>query len=227
MPASLKLSKSAHAILKNFAKISNSLLLEPGTRQSTTATGRTVLAVAELPEAWPQQTGIYDLTTFLSTLSLFTEPEITFGDDAFTIFSGKSRIKYRYSNPTTIEAQPNKVLKTENPDVTFTLEQAALEQLTKTINILELKAVKISVEAGDVIVRALDPKNSAANVFEYTVPENLVTLHNPKTKVSAIYEQEHIGFLMNGSYTVQLGDWPYAFFKHNTEPVSYYVVAQD
>lgn len=224
--ASFEISKTTHKILKNFAGISNSLLLVEGKRQSTVASGRTVLAIAELPEAWPKQTGIYDLSTFLSTLSLFDGPKIEFGDEQFIISKDKSRIKYRYSDPSTIQAQPSKTLKTENADVTFELPESALQQLMKTIRVLQLTAVKISVESGDVVLRAYDPKNSTSHAFEYTVPSENVQLHNKKSKVSLPFDQQHIGYLLDGSYQVSLGDWNYAYFKHTVEPVSYYVVSK-
>lgn len=224
--ASFEISKTTHKILKNFANISNSLLLANGKRQSTVASGKTVLAVAELPESWPKETGIYDLSTFLSTLSLFDNPSVEFGDEEFIISKDKSRIKYRYSDPSTIQAQPNKTLSIDKPDVTFELEEGALQQLLKTIRVLQLTAVRISVEAGDVVVRAFDPKNSASHAFEYTVPADKVTLNNKKSKASLVFDQQHIGFLMEGSYDVRVSDWPYAYFKHKTEPVSYYVVSK-
>ena len=224
--SSFEISKTTNNILDNFSKISNSLLLVEGKRQGTVASGKTVLAIAELPEAWPKETGIYDLSTFLQTLSLFDGPSVQFGDEEFIISRDKSRIKYRYSDPSTIPPQPNKILSTEKPDVTFELSESALQQLMKTIRVLQLTAVKISVEAGDVVVRAFDPKNPASNAFEYTVPEDKVTLNNKKTKASLVFNHEHIGFLMGGSYAVSMADWPYAHFRHNTEPVSYFVVSQ-
>jgi len=219
-----EISKTTHKILKNFAGMSNSLLLVPGEKQSTVA-GKSVLAIADLKEGWPKETGIYDLSTFLSTLSLFENPTLEFGDEAFTLSKDKSRIKYRYSDPSTIPASPNKTLKTDNPDVTFELADSALQQLLKTIRVLQLPAVSISLEAGDVVVRALDPKNSTSHAFEYTVPSDMVTLTNKKAKVSLVFDQQHIGYLLDGTYQVTLSSsWNYGYFQHKTEPVSYFVV---
>ncbi len=90
-----------------------------------------------------------------------------------------------------------------------------------------MTAVKISIEAGDVVVRALDPKNTASHAFEYTVPAESVTLNNKKSKATMLFDQQHIGYLLDGSYDVSMSsDWPYGYFNHKTEPVSYYVVAK-
>jgi hypothetical protein len=32
--------------------------------------------------------------------------------------------------------------------------------------------------------------------------------------------------LLDGSYRVSLSDWPYGYFQHEAEPVSYFIVAQ-
>lgn len=223
--AAFKVSKSTSKILKNFAGISNSILLTEGQTQKTIQSSKSVLAVAELPEAWPHETGIFNLNMFLGVLSLFESPEIAFGDDSMTISQGKSRIKYRYSDPSTILVPPSKTLPNSNPSVEFTLGDA-LVQLNKSCSMLELPSIRIRVTAGDVTVEASDAKNPASHTFAYDVPSEEVTLHDASFSTDITFKQEHLAMLLDGNYRVALANWKYGYFVHQSEPVSYYIVAQ-
>lgn len=223
--AQFNVSKTTGKILKNFAGISNSILLKEGAKQRTIASTKSILADAVLPEAWPRETGIYDLNTFLSTLSLFDKPAIEFADDAFIISQGKSRVKYRYSDPSTILTPPKKVLPTENPAVTFKLTDAALSQLNKTCAVLQLPAITIVVRDGEVGVRASDVKNPTSHAFEYIVPVEDISLDDKSFSANVEFPNEYLGKLLDGSYQVSLSSWPYGYFKHETEPIAYYIVA--
>jgi hypothetical protein len=183
-----------------------------------------VYAVAELPEKWPLETGIFSLGSFLGALSTFNNPKVEFGEDSFVLSEGKTKIKYRYSDPSTIMTPPNKVLKTANPKVEFKLSAEALVQLNKTCAMLELDIVTITTEAGDVVLRASAAKNPASHNYEYTVPAEDVS--GGKENLSITFKHEHFALLMEGTYQVALADWSYGYFKHADEPISYFLVAQ-
>lgn len=226
MAPQFEVSKTTLGLLKNFARISNSVLLTEGRIQKTMASGKSVLAIAEFPEAWPKETGIYDLSSYLGTLSLFDKPGIEFADEAFIISEGKSRIKYRYSDPSTIQTPPNKELATANPSVTFTLPSDLLARIKKTAAMLfKDGVVSISVEAGDVVIRVSDIKNPTSHAFEHTLDAKEVTLHD-NADIVRNFREEHFGMLLDGSYTVSLGAWKWAFLKHTSEPISYFIVGQ-
>ena len=224
--ASFAVSDTTNKILRNFAGVSNSILLVEGQVQKTVASGKSVLAIAELPEAWPKETGIYDLGMFLGTLSSFKQPGIEFDDDAMVISQGRSRVRYRYSDPSTILTAPNKSLKTDNPAVEFTLNEETLTRLKKQCSLLQLESVTFSVEDGKVLVRAADPKNPASHAFEHEVEDETITLHDEDYSESRTFKTEYLGMLLDGSYRVALAGWPYGYFVHESEPVSYFIVAQ-
>lgn len=220
------ISETTTKILQNFAGIASSLLLAPGTKQRTMASGKSVLAVADFPEPWPQETGIYDLNAFLGALSLYTKPEVTFEETAMLIKSGNSRLRYKYSDPSTILTPPNKVLPTANPKVEFTLFDGALNQLNKSMRMLSLPIVTVSADKGVVTVTAADVKNPASHAFEYTVPASDVKVHDENYVSKLDFKQEHIAMLLAGSYNVAMSTWPYAHLTHSAEPVQYFIVAQ-
>ena len=227
--AAFTVSSTVQKVLKNFAGISGSILLAEGKSQKTISQGKSVLALAELPDAWPREPGVYDQDKFLGILSLDSKPEIEFGEEVMTITSGASSVNYRYSDPTTILIPPSKVLPSDNPAVEFTLSEAVLSRLGKVTSMLDLDLVVFSVSiVGDskqVSVRAKDAKNPVSHTANIVVPSEDIVAHRDIT-VDMNIKAEYFRMLMDGSYTVALSKWPYAYFTHKGEPVSYFIVAQ-
>jgi len=224
--ASFAVSDITAKILKNFAGISDQILLVEGKTQKTVASGKSVLAIAELPEAWPQETGIFSLNTFLGTLSLFTKPEIEFDEDVMVIRGEGSRVRYRISDPSTITQIPNKTFPTQNPEVLFVLSDKVLAQINRTCSLLELNTVVISADGGRIFVRASDAKNPKSHAFEFEVPPQDIKHGSGKFTKELPLKQEHVAMLLDGSYEVSVSSWSYAYFKHTSVPISYFVVGQ-
>lgn len=227
--AAFVVSGVTQKILKNFSGISNSVLLAEGKSQRTIAQGKSVLALAEFPEAWPRETGIYDLDKFLGILSLDAKPAIEFEDEAMVVSSGSTRVNYRYSDPTTILVAPSKVLPTTDPAVEFTLSEAVLERLGKVVSMLDLDQLVFSVsiigDSKEISVRVKDAKNAISHTAVTTIPSEDIVAHRDYA-ADMNFKAEHFKMLLDGAYTVSLSKWPYGFFAHKTEPVAYYVVAQ-
>ena len=227
--AAFSVSNTVQQILKNFATISDQLLLAEGKTQKTMAQGKSLLAIAEFPEAWPRETGIYNLDKFLGILSLDAKPEIEFGEQSMRISSGASSVNYRYSDPTTILVPPAKVLPTADPAVEFTLSEAALSRLGKVTSMLALDLVVFSVsivgETKSVTVSAKDAKNPVSHTASIVVPSEDIVAHRDYN-VELNLKAEHLNMLLGGAYTVSLSKWAYAHFTHKSEPVSYFIVAQ-
>lgn len=222
--ATFQVSDKTVKILKNFAGISNSIILNDGTRQRTLSKGKSVLATAELPEAWPKETAIFDLNRFLGTLSIFKTPLLTFGEESVSIKDGKSFVGYRYSDPTTIDDVPSKNFPTNDPGIKFSLKESELAQLAKATSLLELTSVAFVVADGAVTVGASDAKNPTSHRYEFEVEEVFESKEGFTAKPS--FSTEHLAMLMPGAYDVSLSTWNYGYFEHKTEPVSYYIVVQ-
>jgi hypothetical protein len=227
--AAFAVSNTIQKILKNFAGISGSVLLAEGKSQKIVSQGKSVLALAEFPDAWPKETGIYDLDKFLGILSLDSKPEIEFGEESMTITSGASSVTYRYSDPSTIIVPPSKVLPTTDPAVEFTLSEAVLSRLNKVTSMLDLDLIVFSINVeGDtktVTVRAKNSKNPVSHTASIVVPSEDIVAHRDFTADLNI-KAENFRMLLDGAYTASVSKWPYVFFTHKAEPVSYYVVIQ-
>jgi len=230
--ASFTVADSAIQILKNFAGIQNSVLLQPGKEQATVAEGKSLFALATLSAPWPQETGIYDLNTFLGTLSLFNKPAITFEKNVMSISSGGSKVKYRMSDPTTILTpppnEPGNKLRNDNLGVEFTLSASALGQLNKSVSVLGLLSptgeVAVTVADGVVTLRGLDEKNPSSHMYEYVVPDKDTVVVQPNFAKTISFKTKFIAMLLAGNYKISLSDRKYGFFQNTTEPVGYYIV---
>jgi hypothetical protein len=222
-------SDTTQKILKNFSGISNSVLLSEGKRQRTVLQSKAVFAIAEFPEAWPKETGIYDLSMFLGTLSSFDKPTLDFKDDAMVITNADKSslsVRYRYSDPSTIMAIGDKTFPTNEPAVEFTLTDFALTGVKKMGALLKLATISIAVKDGNVLLVAADPKNSSSHAFKLEVPKSLVTVHDTKFARTIPFKAEHFNLLLEGNYTVSLSSWKYGYFSNNAVPVSYFIVEQ-
>ena len=94
----MKFSNETLSVLKNFSSINPSMVFKVGNTIRTISPQKTVMACATIAETVEHQAGVYDLSRFISTLSLFENPEVVFGSDRFTIKGGKSELKYTYTS---------------------------------------------------------------------------------------------------------------------------------
>ena len=90
----MKLSERTIQVLKNFSTISQSILVRPGSVIKSMTAQRSVIGRAEVDEVFEKEFAIYDLSRFLSAVSLFDKPEVTLSDNHLTISSDKSKLKY-------------------------------------------------------------------------------------------------------------------------------------
>ena len=74
----VKLSKRTQNVLKNFATINKSIIVESGSKVRTLSINKNIYASAKITEDFPRQIPIYDLGVFLSGLSLFENPVFDF-----------------------------------------------------------------------------------------------------------------------------------------------------
>jgi hypothetical protein len=83
----MKISQETIAVLKNFSTINSNLLVKPGSTISTISPTKNILAEASVSETFDVEFGIWDLSKFLATISLFKDPEFEFSEDHVEISS--------------------------------------------------------------------------------------------------------------------------------------------
>ena len=167
----MKLSDKTIQILKNFATINQSILVRPGNVLKTITPLKTILAQATVTETFTQEFAIYELPRFLGTISLFSDPEFTFQEKFVTISSGKQRVNYTYADASMIMTPPSKDISFPDTEVEFTITADQLSTISKAGAVLQMPEIAVVGEDGLISIRAIDSKNSSADVFSLDVGE--------------------------------------------------------
>ena len=167
----MKLSDKTIQILKNFATINQSILVRPGNVLKTITPLKTILAQATVTENFEQEFAIYELPRFLGTISLFSDPEFTFQEKYVTISSGKQRVNYTYADASMIMTPPSKEISFPDTEVEFTITAEQLSTISKAGAVLQMPEIAVVGEDGLISIRAIDSKNSSADVFSLDVGE--------------------------------------------------------
>jgi len=169
----MKLSETTLEVLKNFASINQSILFTQGKQLDTVSVQKNVLASATVAETFESSNGedfaIYDLNEFLSTLSLFDDPEIEFGEQYATIKDEYSVTLYWYADKEIIVYPTSKIDMPSN-EVKFKLSAVTLDKLQRATGTLAVPDLVIRTAVGDELVaEVLDKRNDTSNTFSVKV----------------------------------------------------------
>jgi hypothetical protein len=141
----LKITEKTINALKNFATINPHLVVKPGSVITTCTLEKNLVSRAELDvEFEGSGFAIYDLTSFISALSLFNDPEITFFDSYAKIGTGRQVIKYFYSDPSLIKGAPNGVADGDNI-AEFKIDKSDIENITKSCAIIDADIISVGI----------------------------------------------------------------------------------
>jgi hypothetical protein len=90
----MKLDTRTLQVLKNFSTINPSILIRKGNYLSTVSPVRSIITRAKVDIEFENTFAIYDLSKFLSTLSLFEDPELTVNEKTITIRGKNNVVNY-------------------------------------------------------------------------------------------------------------------------------------
>ena len=96
----MQLSNETVDVLKNFAVINSNIAFTTDQTLKTVAVSKNLMAKATVTETFPYEFGVYDLPEFLSAMSMFDNPELTFDDSQkfVTLSDNDASIKYFFSD---------------------------------------------------------------------------------------------------------------------------------
>jgi len=214
----MKLSKETTEILKNFAAINPSLIFQPGTVQKTVSPQKTVLAKANVSENFDKEFAIYDLSQFISTISMFDDPELKLGDESVVISNGRAKTTLRYAKSDLIQSPPSKEINLPSTEISFTLEDTALQSALRAAGVLSLPELALVGRSGKAFLAAIDSRNDASNSFEYEVGES-------KANYKMIFKIENLKIL-NRSYDVRVSAKGIAHFASKANDVEYWIATE-
>lgn len=193
----MKFNARTTQILKNFAGINPSMLFREGDLLSTISDTKSILAKAKIDQVIESEFAIYDLGRFLSTLSLFSDPDIILNDKKLNITEGQKSINYSITDASLIISAPTKELNVD-ADIKFDLTSEKLQETMKAMNILGLPEVALVGEKGKILFKAMSVKDKSSDNFSVEVGETDKTF-------SAVFSVENIKMVSN-NYKVAISD---------------------
>lgn len=194
-------------VLKNFSTINPSVMFRPGQTIRTISPQKTVMASASVDEEFDTPAGVYDLSRFLATLSLFEDADIQFDNDSFVIKGGRSGVKYTYAAESMIVTPPDKDITVPNPEVQVSVEWSDIQNVIRAAGVLSLPEVCFRSENGNVYLSAIDSKNPTADKYDVMVAENATS-----NSFEMIIKTDNLK-LLPADYEVSLSTKGMAHFK--------------
>lgn len=201
----MKIDTNTVNVLKNFAKINPSILVQEGNVIKTISPGKTIMAKATVPTSFERKFAIYNLDRFLSAVSLFANPELSFGDQAVTIAEDQRVTKYTYADESTITKAPEKEINLPSIDASFRLTNTALKEVEKALGVLGLPEIVVTGDGSKVLLQAADSKNAGGDVYSVEVGTTDKTF-------KAVFKSENIKILP-GDYDVNICSRGISHFK--------------
>lgn len=209
----MKFSDRTLTILKSFSTINKSILMKEGNVLKTVTPEKTLVARAEIPDQIPAEACVYDLSRFLSILSLYKDPDVEFHDKYFMIKDGKRKTKYVYADVSMIHAAPEKEFQLPSSDVVVDVTWEDMQSVIKAAGVLQFSEVAFVGEGGKIYLKAIDGNNSNSDDYG-------VEIGDTSDEFKIIIKTDNLKLLPQ-DYTVTLCAKGISEFK--SEGVTYYV----
>ena len=217
------LSKKTLDVLKNFSTINSSIVFRKGSTVRTISNAENILAKFTGEEVFPSDFAIYDLSQFLSGISLFNDPQLEFtSTDFVSIRGGRQSAKYYFSDPEiTLKSAPEKNVNFPGADLQFNLTGEELIQLQKASAVYSLPDLTFQSEEGlDTIKLILrDKENDTSNTYDLTVAGCSTGTYSLDVKIENIR-------LLPGDYTVKVSKHLISEWTNTNVDLTYYIALE-
>ena len=217
------LSKKTLDVLKNFSTINSSIVFRKGSTVRTISNAENILAKFTGEEVFPTDFAIYDLSQFLSGISLFNDPQLEFtSNDFVSIRGGRTSAKYYFSDPEiTLKSAPEKNVNFPGADLQFNLSGEELIQLQKASAVYSLPDLTFQSEEGlDTIKLILrDKENDTSNTYDLTVAGCATGTYSLDVKIENIR-------LLPGDYSVKVSKHLISEWTNTNVDLTYYIALE-
>ena len=217
------LSKKTLDVLKNFSTINSSIVFRKGSTVRTISNAENILAKFTGEEVFPSDFAIYDLSQFLSGISLFNDPQLEFtSNDFVSIRGGRTSAKYYFSDPEiTLKSAPEKNVNFPGADLQFNLSGDELIQLQKASAVYSLPDLTFQSEEGlDTIKLILrDKENDTSNTYDLTVAGCATGTYSLDVKIENIR-------LLPGDYSVKVSNHLISEWTNTNVDLTYYIALE-
>jgi hypothetical protein len=205
-------------VLRNFAKINPSIIVQEGNTLKTMSPNKTIMAKAHVTTQFDKRFAIYNLDRFLSTLSLFNTPELNFGDRFVTISDDNKTTNYVYADEATVAKAPEKEINLPSTEISFTLEEAAMKGALRAAGVLGLPEIALVGKNGKAYLTALDSRNDGSHTFEYEVGDSAANYR-------MIFKIDNLK-LLDREYEVRVSSKGISHFASKSGDVEYWIATE-
>jgi len=214
----MKISEETFDVLKNFSTINPSISIKQGNVIRTISEQKNILSQKVVSESFPQEFAVYDLNQFLGLVSLFKEPEFSFGEKEVSIIGGSAKSRYTFTDPSMVTSPPEKNIELIDPEVCFNMPYASLKSIINGANQLSLPEIVVRGENGKIFLVATNAKNTTTNEFSVEVGETNATFN-------MIFKTENLKF-MSYDYQVKISSKGVAQFSSEENSLDYWVATE-
>jgi len=216
----MKISEDTLSILNNFSSIQGSIVINPGSDIFTISAGKNILAKATVDEAFPKDFGIYELSQFLSAISLLEDPAFEFDNDYVDVSSGKQKIRYGYTDPTLIQTAPQNNITLPSADLEFILTHENLKSIRKAAGVLNLPHV--SIQTNPFVANVSDKTKGSSNSFDIDLKADNIEFDED---FCATFIVDNLK-LFPGDYDVKISGQGIGQFTHRDIQLEYWISSE-
>jgi hypothetical protein len=218
----MKLSGDTINLLKNFASINQGIFFKQGKTIKTVSPQKNIMAEVTVDEEFPVDFGVYDLNNFLSVISLHKDdPTLNFEDKNVLIsgLKGRSKIKYRFCEPTMIVIPPEKNIVMPEPEIKFTLSAEDFDWILRAAAVLSSPHIAIESDGQKVFVSTIDLQNDSAHTDSIEIADG------NGDNYRMIFKTENLK-MISGSYEVSLSSKGISHFKNKNKNLQYWITTE-
>ncbi len=217
----ISLSQRTLDVLKNFSTINSNILVKPGNKLVTISPVKNVMSEATVEEDFDTEFGIWDLSKFLGTVSLFANPEFEFHEKFVVIRDEKkkSEVTYHYSEPRLLTTV-NKEINMPESVIDCTITQDILNDILKASSVLQVNDIAIRSNGESLEIVALDKADATSNNYS-------IELGQLPTDVdfTFYFKAENLKMLP-GDYDVKITDKVISQFKKVNDELTYWIALE-
>lgn len=217
----MKISEKTLNVFKNFATINESLNIRKGNIQKTIDNDETIIAEIVVPDQFPKDFCIYDLSVFLANLTTLNDPDLTFDEKFLTMKDDSVSVRFFYGNPHLIKSLPDEdAIDLENTDVSFVLPQSSFEKLNKVSKLNALPIMTVIGKEGKLILQSQEEGNDSSTAVSLELGKHEGEDFRASFKMANLR-------LLPDNYKVSIALEGYAIFENENKNTRYIIALQE
>ena len=164
---------------------------------------------------------IYDLSQFLSGISLFNDPQLEFTSSDFVRITGNGRsVKYYFSDPEiTLKSAPEKNVNFPGADIQFNLTAEDLISLQKASAVYSLPDMTFQSREGQTQLVLKDKENDTSNTYKQSISGTCTGDYSLDVKIENIR-------LLPGDYNVKVSKGLISEWNSTNLDLTYYIALE-